>query len=97
VFGTAHPTTSLTTLNFKFELDSEETAAQYTDTLVSGTTTLDITCGGDATNQQRAILVIKNSAGQTDNNTSQGLSSDGQRQTAGVTLFVDGLHSLRQE
>jgi len=56
---------------------------------VSGPKTFEITCGGDTTNQQRAsrhTLAIENSAGRTETNTSQGLSSDGQRQTAGVTI-----------
>ena len=57
------------------KLEDDEFTAQYTNTPLLGTATLETTCRGDTTDQQRAsqhTLAIENSARQNETNTSHG-------------------------
>lgn len=69
------------------ELEDDERSAQYYNTPVLRTTTLEMTCGGDTADMQRASrpkLNVINSAGQSEN-TTRGLNSDRQRLTDRLT------------
>ena len=74
------------------ELEDDE----YTNISVLGTTTLEMSGGGDTTDSQRAnrpSLAITNSAGQSETNQSHGYSSDGQRLTDRTTPVESSLQS----
>jgi len=80
------------------EPDFDEIPAHYTDTKVSGTTTLETSCGGETADMHgasRPKLDVMNSAGQS-GVTTRGLNSDGQRQTDRLTPVASTLQSTEK-